>query len=189
MWSSKIFMSSILISKISLMRKVPAYPTSNINKNWVSAKDASLVFNLTAISATTSRDKGCFGWTGLKSFLQAPWTTDLTKGWSVGESVPAKRWPQWILYTAASITETERPSCIARCTSSVKYKATCNGIVGRTGTPSLDSDHARHYLHPLLYFWTVLAAMDSCKRSINCGTRSSKDGSSVVRSCTLYSLQ
>ena len=49
--------------------------------------------------------------------------------------------------------------------SSVRYKATCKGTAGRTGTPSLDCVRLFHLCHPLLYLQAVFAALESNTRS------------------------
>ena len=152
MKSSKMETSRTLMLKTSLIRKTPAYPTKGINKKRISAKDADAEFKLKVISAIASCFNSCLGWTGLANLLRAPSTTPFTRGWMVGESIPASRWPHRILYEADSITDAEWPSSSARSTSSVRYKATCKGTAGRTGTPSLECAQAFHLCHPLLYF-------------------------------------
>jgi len=72
-------------------KKTPAYPTKRINKKRISAKDADAEPKVKVISAIESCFKGCLGWTGLANFLRAPSTTPFTKGWMVGESIPARR--------------------------------------------------------------------------------------------------
>ena len=139
--------------KTSLIRKTPAYPTKRINKfkKRISAKDGDADFKFKVISATESCFNGCLGWTGLASLLRAPLTTPFTKGRKVGESIPARRWHHRILYESDSITDAEWPSSTARSTGSFRYKATCKGTVGRTGTPSLDCAQVFHLCNPLLY--------------------------------------